>query len=76
MNVMENNLRSETALAIFDKESGKLLKYRALLTYPKYRKAWTHLSVNEFGQLAQGVGTRIKGIDIIFFIPKQDIPVD
>jgi hypothetical protein len=48
MNVMENNLRSETAQAIFDKESGKLLKYRALLTHPKYRKARTHSSANEF----------------------------
>jgi hypothetical protein len=76
MNVMENNLRSEMAQAIFDKESGKLLKYRALLTHPKYCKAWTHLSANYFGQLAQGVGTCIKGTNTIFFIAKQDIPVD
>jgi hypothetical protein len=76
MNVMDNNLRSETAHTIFDKESGESLKYRALLTHPKHRKAWTHLSANEFGQLTQGVGTRIKGTDTIFFISKQDIPVD
>jgi hypothetical protein len=76
MNVIENNLRSETAQTIFDKESGKLLKYRAHLTHPKYCKAWTHSSANEFGRLAQGVGTRIKGTDTIFFIAKQDIPVD
>jgi hypothetical protein len=76
MNVMENNLRSETTQAIFDEESGKLLKYRALLTHPKYRKAWTHSSANKFGRLAQGVGTRIKGTNTIFFIAKQDIPVD
>jgi hypothetical protein len=76
MNVMENNLRSETAQAIFDKESGKLLKYRALLTHPKYCEAWTHSSANKFGQLAHGVGTCIKGTNTIFFIAKQDIPVD
>jgi hypothetical protein len=76
MNVMENNLRSETAQAFFDKESGKLLNYRALLTHPKYREAWTHLTANEFGRLAQGVGTRIKGTYTIFFIAKQDILVD
>ncbi len=76
MNVMENNLRFEMAHAIFDKESGKLLKYRALLTHPKYHEAWMHLSANKFGCLAQGVGTRIKGTNTIFFISKQDIPVD
>jgi hypothetical protein len=76
MNVMENNLRSEMAQAIFDKELGELLKYRALLTHLKYCEAWTHSSANEFGRLAQGVGTRIKGTNTIFFIAKQDIPVD
>ncbi len=76
MILMENNLKSETAHAIFDKESGKTLKYRALLTHPKYRDAWTHSSANEFGRLAQGVGTRIKGTDTIFFVNKNDIPAD
>ncbi len=76
MNVMENNLRSETTHTTFAIESGKLLKYRALLTHPKYHIAWTHSSANKFGQLAEGVGTRIKGTDTIFFISKQDIPVD
>jgi hypothetical protein len=76
INVMENNSRSEMAQAIFDKESGKLLKYRALLTHLKYPKAWTHSSANRFGRLAQGVGTRIKGTNTIFFIATQDIPMD
>jgi hypothetical protein len=63
-------------MQFFDKESGKLLKYGALLTHPKYRKAWTHSSANKFGQLAQGVKTCIKGTNTIFFISKQDILVD
>ncbi len=57
MNIMECNLRSEIAQAIFDKESGKMLKYWKLITHPKYCKAWTHSSANEFGRLAQGVGS-------------------
>jgi hypothetical protein len=57
MNIMECNLCSKTAQAIFDKESGKMLKYRKLITHPKYREAWTHSSANEFGHLAQGVGS-------------------
>ena len=73
---MEHNLKSETAQAIFDEDSGKTLKYRALLMHPKYRDAWTHSSANEFGRLAQGVGTRIKGTDTIFFVNKNDIPAN
>ena len=42
MNIMEHNIMSETAHAIFDEESGKMLKYRQLITHPKYRDAWTH----------------------------------
>ena len=76
MCLMEHNLKSETAQAIFDKESGKTLKYRALLTHPKYRDAWTHSSANEFGRLAQGVGTRINGTNTIFFIGKHEVPAD
>ncbi len=36
MNIMEHNIMSETAHAIFDEESGKMLKYRQLITHPKY----------------------------------------
>ena len=74
MNLMGHNLKSETAQAIFDQESGKTLKYRALLMHPKYHDAWTHSSANKFGHLAQGVGIHIKGTDTIFFFNKDDIP--
>jgi hypothetical protein len=76
MNIMECNLRFETAQAIFDEESGKMLKYWKLITHPKYCKAWTHSSANEFGCLAQGVGSQIEGTNTIFFVQKKDIPAD
>ncbi len=53
-----------------------MLKYRKLITHPKYREAWTHSSANEFGHLAQGVGSRIEGTNTIFFVQKKDIPAD
>jgi hypothetical protein len=73
---MECNLRSETAQAIFDEESGQMLKYWKRITHPKYREAWTHSSANEFGHLAQGVGSRIEGMNTIFFVQKKDIAAD
>jgi hypothetical protein len=38
-------------------------------TFPVWNKA----EANEFGQLAQGVGGRIEGSNIIFFIPLQAV---
>jgi hypothetical protein len=67
---------AEFANEVFDEESGKLLKYPKLITHPKYCKVWMHSSTNKFGQLAQGVGGRIKGTDTIFFIPKHQVPED
>ena len=53
----------EHANEIFDAETGELLKYRKLITHPKYREAWMTSSANEFGRLAQGVGnTRYRRI--------------
>jgi hypothetical protein len=67
---------AEFANEIFDDESGKLLKYRSLITHPKYRETWMHSSANEFRRLAQGVGNRIKGTDTIFFVHKHEVPQD
>jgi hypothetical protein len=61
---------------VFDKESGKFLKYRKLITHSKHCKVWMHSSANKFGRLAQGVGGRIKGTDTIFFIRKHQVPED
>jgi hypothetical protein len=64
----------EQAMAVLDKDSGKLLNYRQLLVHPKYKKAWSVSSANEFGRLAQGVGGRIKGTNTVFFIHESEIP--
>ena len=64
------------AFEIFDKDTGKLLKYRQLISHPKYSKLWTHSSANEFGRLAQGVGGQIQGTNTIFFIHKHQVPAD
>jgi hypothetical protein len=44
----------EFANEVFDEESGKLLKYRKLITHPKHCKVWMHSSANKLGRLAQG----------------------
>jgi hypothetical protein len=62
----------ENANKVFDEETGQLLKYRKLITHPKYREAWTLSSANEFSS----VGDRIKGTDIIFFIYNHQVPQD
>jgi hypothetical protein len=74
VNIMKCNLRSKTAQAIFDKESGQMLKYLKFITHSKYQKAWTHSSANEFGHLAQGVGSRIEGTNTIFFCSEKRYP--
>jgi len=66
----------EYANEIFDEDSGKLLKYRQLITHPKYKEVWFHSSANKFGRLAQGVGGRIQGTNTIVFINKHQVPAD
>ena len=61
----------EYANEILDEESGKLMKYRQLITHLKYKEVWFHSSSNEFGRLAQGVGGRIQDTNTIIFIHKQ-----
>ena len=58
----------EFAIEIFDADSGQMLKYQQLISHPKHCDIGMHSSANEFGRLAQGVGNRIKGTDMIFFI--------
>ena len=54
--------------------SGKMMNYRQLRKHPKYNKAWTTSSANEFGRLASGVGGRVKGTKKIRFIHQDDVP--
>jgi hypothetical protein len=57
-------------MAVMDADTGKLLKYRQLMRSTKYRQAWSLLSANKFGQLANGIRGRIKNptntIEFIF----------
>ena len=64
----------QRALAVMDKETGQLLNYRQLIRNPKYKKEWKISAANKFGQLAQGVGDPIKGINTIKFIHKHEVP--
>ena len=57
-------------------EGDTILKYIQLLRLPLFGPAWNTSSANKFGSLAQGVGGRMKGTDTIFFINKEDMPLD
>ena len=73
-----SNLESEVhqAMVVMDKETGRMLNYKQLMLYPKYKKYWITLSANEFGRLANGVGGRIKNTtNTINFIRKKDVPI-
>ena len=56
------------------KETGTLLNYCQLMRHPKYKKAWSISTANEFGRLAQGVGRQMKGTNTISFIHRHKVP--
>ncbi len=57
-------------MAVMDKDTGKLLTYMHLMNSPKYKKAWSLSAANNFEQLENGIGGRIKNptntIEFIF----------
>jgi hypothetical protein len=57
-----------------DDDTGEYLNYRQLIQDPKHQKIWNTSAANEFGQLAQGVRSRVKATNTIFFIPKDKVP--
>ena len=69
---MENKV--QRALPVMDKGTGQLLNYQQLIHNPKYKKEWNISATNEFSQLAQGVGGRMKGTNTIKFICKHEVP--
>jgi hypothetical protein len=72
---LENKVNQ--AMALMDKDTGKLLNYMQLMNSPKYKKAWSLLAANEFGQLANGIGGCIKNpTNTIEFIFQHNIPRD
>ena len=60
--------------AIIDPISGASLEYRHLIQNDQTRRTWNRSFANELGRLANGVGDRIKGTNIIKFIPKTAVP--
>jgi hypothetical protein len=72
---LENKVHQ--AMAVMDKDTGKLLNYRQLMNSPKYKKAWSLSSANEFGQLANGIEGHIKNpTNTIKFISQHEAPAD
>jgi hypothetical protein len=71
---MENEVHQ--ALAVMDKETGRILNYQQLLRSPKHKKAWSTSAANKFGCLAQGVGGQIKGTNTIKFIHQREVPAN
>ena len=62
--------------ASVDMETGMLLEYGKLLKHQKFAKNWSISAANEFGQLAQGIGGKVTGINTIYFIHKSEVPPD
>ncbi len=69
------------ALAVLDRESGKLLEHCQLRKDPRYKLVWDRLYANELGRLCQGIGTgnkaggkRVAGNNTFHLITFADIP--
>jgi hypothetical protein len=63
------------ANTVIDEVTGAALEYEDLLANENTRVIWSHSSANEFGRLANGVGTRMPtGTNTIVFISKSDVP--
>ena len=50
------------------------MEYRDLIKDPHHCDDWLRSCANELGNLAQGVGNRVKGTNTIFFIHKHQVP--
>jgi hypothetical protein len=72
---LENKVNQ--AMAVMDADTGKLLNYRQLMRSTKYKEAWSLSSANKFGQLANGIGSRIKNpTNTIEFIFQHEVPTE
>ena len=64
----------QQANAVLEEGSGGILEYRHLIKGPD-RKIWKTSCANDFGRLAQGIGTQMpQGANTIFFIPRHQVP--
>jgi hypothetical protein len=62
------------ANAAIDPATGIAKEYRQLIADPKTHVVWLHAAANEFGRLAQGVKTGIKGTNTINLIHHHAVP--
>jgi hypothetical protein len=67
---------SEHAQLVRDNKTGQYLNYRQLIRDPKHKEIWSTSAANKFGRLAQGVASREKRTNTIFFIHKDQVPKD
>ena len=73
MGISEMGRQYETN-AVTDEATGQMLEYRHLIKGPD-SQIWKKSLANDFGRLAQGVGTRMKsGTNTIFFVHPSKIP--
>jgi hypothetical protein len=64
-------------MAVMDKDTGKLLNYRQLMSSPKYKTARSLSAANKFGKLANGIGGCIKNpTNTIEFISQNKVPAN
>jgi hypothetical protein len=72
---LENEVHQ--AIAVMDKDTGKLLNYMKLTNSPKYKKTWSLSADNKFGHLENGIRGRIKNpTNTIKFIFQQEVLAD
>ncbi len=74
-------LNDGNALAVLDRNTGKLLEHRQLRKDPRYKTVWDRSYANELGRLCQGVGTgdkegckRVADTNTFHLIAYADIP--
>ena len=66
--------RTNHANTIIDTNTGQYLEYSQLMRGPD-KDIWKTSLANNFGRLAQGVGTRMPtGKNTVFFIPHSSVP--
>ncbi len=74
MNLLRQD-QIECIQLVHNREKLEYLKYCQLIQDPKHKEVWSKSAANEFRQLAQGVGGRVKGTDTIRFTRKEQVPL-
>ena len=62
--------------AVLDGDAGEMLKYRHLITRPKYKVVWGDAYGKEIGRLAQGIPGHVDGTNTMFFVNKSEVSAD